>query len=117
MPTEDSSELPGLPADFETTDEAMPTPVESDLAIPVIPESQEPSTEDTAPELPGLPELESKPEGSGDLPELPGLPTESSELPPMPAEDGALPPLPGLPPLSDSEAGATDDLPPLPPLP
>ena len=118
LPTEDSPELPGLPsADFETADEAMLTPAESDLALPVIPESQEPSTEDTAPELPGLPELESKPEGSGDLPELPGLPTESSELPPMPAEDGALPPLPGLPPLSDSEAGATDDLPPLPPLP
>jgi len=118
LPTEDSSELPGLPsADFETADEPMPTPAESDLALPVIAESQEPSTEVTAPELPGLPELESKPEGSGDLPELPGLPAESSELPPMPAEDGALPPLPGLPPLSDSEAGATDDLPPLPPLP
>ena len=118
LPTEVSSELPGLPsADFETADELMPTPAEFDLALPVIPGSQEPSKEDAVPELPGLPELESQPEGNGDLPDLPGLPAESTELPPMPAEDGALPPLPGLPPLPDSEAGATEDLPPLPPLP
>lgn len=119
LPTEVSPELPGLPsADFEAADEPMPTPAESDLALPLIPESQEPLTEDAAPELPGLPELESQPEDNGELPALPGLPAEeSTELPPMPAEDGALPPLPGLPPLPDSGEGATEDLPPLPPLP
>ena len=84
LPTEVSSELPDSPsAGFETADEPMPTPAESDLTLPSILKSKESSTEDTAPGLPAIP----------------GLSDESTELPPMPAEDGALPPLPGLPPL------------------
>jgi hypothetical protein len=120
LPTEVSPELPGLPsADFDTTDEPMPTPSDSDLALPATPESPVPSSDALPTELPGLPELEPQSEGNSELPVLPGLPVESTEpeFPPMSAEDGALPELPGLPPLPESGDGASDDLPPLPPLP
>jgi hypothetical protein len=97
----------------------MPTPSDSDLALPATPESPEPSSDALPTELPGLPELEPQSEGNSELPVLPGLPVESTEpeFPPMSAEDGALPELPGLPPLPESGDGASDDLPPLPPLP
>jgi hypothetical protein len=120
LPTEVSPELPGLPsADFDTTDEPMPTPSDSDLALPATPESPVAPSDALPTELPGLPELEPQSDGNSELPVLPGLPVESTdpEIPPMSVEDGALPELPGLPPLPESGNGASDDLPPLPPLP